>query len=83
MRGLRLQGASNAAWLAFLAFTGFAVALHEAVRRRRVDFAGLASLNLGIALMSGGRMSLVACGILATTYVFWRAGCVPGSRSWR
>ena len=29
-RGLRLQGASNAAWLAFLAFTGFAVALHEA-----------------------------------------------------
>ena len=38
----------------FLAFTGFAVALHEAVRRRRLDFAGLAALNLGIALMSGG-----------------------------
>jgi O-antigen ligase len=73
-RGLRLQGGSNAAWLAFLAFTGFAVAVHEAVRRRRLDFAGLAVLNVGIALMSGGRMSLVACGILATTYVLLARG---------
>ena len=73
-RGLRLQGASNAAWLAFLAFTGFAVALHEAVRRRRADFAGLAALNVGIALLSGGRMSLLACGILATTYVLVARG---------
>jgi O-antigen ligase len=73
-RGLRLQGASNAAWLAFLAFTGFAVALHEAARRRRLDFAGLAALNPGIALMSGGRMSLVACGILATAYVLLARG---------
>jgi O-antigen ligase len=74
VRGVRLQGASNSAWLAFLAFTGFAVALHEAVRRRRVDFAGLAALNLGIALMSGGRMSLIACGILATSYVLLARG---------
>jgi O-antigen ligase len=73
-RGLRLQGASNAAWLAFLAFTGFAVALHEAVRRRRLDFAGLAALNPGIALMSGGRMSLIACGILAGAYVLLARG---------
>jgi O-antigen ligase len=73
-RGLRLQGANNAAWLAFLAFTGFAVAAHEAVRRRRLDFAGLAALNTGIALMSGGRMSLVACGILTATYVLLARG---------
>jgi teichuronic acid biosynthesis protein TuaE len=73
-RGVRLQGASNAAWLAFLAFTGFAVALHEAVRRRRADFAGLAALNVGIALLSGGRMSLLAGGILATTYVLLARG---------
>jgi O-antigen ligase len=73
-RGLRLQGANNAAWLGFLAFTGFAVASHEAVRRRRLDFAGLAALNTGIALMSGGRMSLVACGILAATYVLMARG---------
>jgi O-antigen ligase len=73
-RGARMQGASNAAWLAFLAFTGFAVALHEAVRRRRVDFAGLAALNVGIALMSGGRMGLVACLILAATYVLLAPG---------
>jgi O-antigen ligase len=73
-RGVRLQGATNSAWLAFSAFTGFAVAMHEAVRRRRVDFAGLAALNLGIALLSGGRMGLVACGILATSYVFLAHG---------
>lgn len=73
-RGYRLQGASNAAWLAFLAFAGFAVALHDAVRRRRLDFAGLAALNTGIALMSGGRMSLIASGVLATTYVLLARG---------
>ena len=67
-RGARMQGATNAGWLAFLAFTGFAVALHEGARRRRLDFAGLAALNLAIALMSMGRMALIACGILATVY---------------
>jgi O-antigen ligase len=34
----------------------------------------LALLNVGIALMSGGRMSLVACGILTTTYVLLARG---------
>jgi O-antigen ligase len=67
-RGARLQGASNAGWLAFLAFTGFAIALHEALRCRRVDFACIAALNVVIAILSGGRMGVVACGILAGTY---------------
>ena len=39
-RGLRLHGASNAGWLACLAFAGFAIALHEAVLRRRRGLAG-------------------------------------------
>jgi O-antigen ligase len=69
-RGARLQGASNAGWLAFLAFTGFAIAVHEAVWRRRVDLACLAALNIVIAILSGGRMGLVACAILAATYAF-------------
>jgi O-antigen ligase len=68
-RGVRLRGASNPGWLAFLSFIGFAVALHEAVRRHRLDFAGLALLNLLITLLSGGRMALIACGVLSVTYV--------------
>jgi O-antigen ligase len=68
-RGDRLHGASNAGWLAFLGFIGFAVALHEAIRRWRFDFAGLAALNVVITLLSGGRMGLVACGILSVAYV--------------
>jgi len=67
-RGLRLRGASNAGWLAFISFVGFAVAFHEAVRRRRVDFAGLAALNVLVTILSGGRMGLIACGILFVTY---------------
>ena len=66
---LRLRGATNAGWLAFLCFIGFAVALHEAIRRRRFDLAGLAALNLLITLLSGGRMALTACAILSVTYV--------------
>jgi hypothetical protein len=68
-RGDRLHGASNAGWLAFLGFIGFAVALHEAIRRWRFDFAGLAALNVVITLLSGGRMGLVACGILSAACV--------------
>jgi O-antigen ligase len=68
-RGDRLHGASNAGWLAFLGFIGFAVALHEAVRRRRFDFAGLAVVNVFLTVLSGGRMGLVACGILSVAYV--------------
>jgi O-antigen ligase len=68
-RGVRLRGATNAGWLAFLSFIGFAVALHEASRRRRLDFAALAVLNVVITLLSGGRMGLIACGILSVGYV--------------
>lgn len=68
-RGLRLHGASNPGWLAFLSFTGFAIALHEGVRGRRFDFAALALLNVLITLLSGGRMGLVACGIFCVVYV--------------
>jgi O-antigen ligase len=67
-RGARLQGACNAGWLAFLAFIGFAIAAHEAVRRRSIYFGCLAALNVVIAMLSGGRMGLAACGILAATY---------------
>jgi O-antigen ligase len=69
VRGARLRGATNAGWLAFLGFIGFAVALHEAIRRRRFDFAGLAALNLLITILSGGRMAVAACAILSMAYV--------------
>jgi O-antigen ligase len=69
VRGERLRGATNAGWLAFLCFIGFAVALHEAIRERRFDFAGLALLNVVFTILSGGRMALIACGILSGAYV--------------
>jgi O-antigen ligase len=69
IRGDRLRGATNAGWLAFLSFIGFAVALHEGIRRQRFDFAGLAVLNLLLAILSGGRMALIASGILSVVYV--------------
>jgi O-antigen ligase len=68
-RGDRLRGASNAGWLAFLGFVGFAIAAHEAIRRRDVTFAGLAAANLLIVLLSGGRMALLACAVLSVGYV--------------
>jgi O-antigen ligase len=67
-RGMRLRGASNAGWLAFLGFVGFAVAFHEAIRGRRGAFAGLAGLNLLVTILSGGRMGLIACAVLSVTY---------------
>jgi O-antigen ligase len=73
-RGDRLHGASNAGWLAFLGFIGFAVALHEAIRRRRFEFAGLAGLNVLLIILSGGRMGLIACGILSVAYVLLTPG---------
>jgi O-antigen ligase len=69
VRGARLRGATNAGWLAFLCFIGFAVALHEAIRRRRFDLAGLAALNLLLTILSGGRMAVTACAILSVAYV--------------
>ena len=68
-RGLRLHGASNAGWLACLAFAGFAIALHEAVQRRHLGFAGLAAANLVIAVLTGGRMGVGACLVLAVAYL--------------
>ena len=68
-RGLRLHGASNAGWLACLAFAGFAIALHEAVQRRHLGFAGLAAANLVIAVLTGGRMGVGACLVLAIAYL--------------
>ena len=68
-RGLRLHGASNAGWLACLAFAGFAVALHEALQRRHPGFACLAAGNLVIAVLTGGRMGVGACLVLAVAYL--------------
>lgn len=59
--GGRLQGASNAGWLGFIAYVGFAVALHEATQRRPLTFATLALVNVAIAVFSGGRMAVFAC----------------------
>jgi O-antigen ligase len=72
-RGLRLHGASNAGWLACLAFAGFAIALNEAVQRRHRGMAALAALNLLLAALTGGRMGIVACVVLALAWV-WLAG---------
>jgi O-antigen ligase len=72
-RGLRLHGASNAGWLACLAFAGFAIALHEAVQRRHFGFAGLAAVNLVIAVLTGGRMGVGACLVLAVAYLGFAA----------
>ena len=68
-RGVRLHGASNAGWLAFLAFAGFAIALHEAVQRRHRGMVLLAAVNLALALLTGGRMGIAACCILTLAYL--------------
>jgi O-antigen ligase len=67
-RGARLHGATNAGWLACLAFAGFAIALHEAVRRQPA-MALLAALNLVLVVLTGGRMGIVACLVLALVYL--------------
>ena len=67
-RVLRLHGASNAGWLACLAFAGFAIALHEAIRGRRPDFAALAAVNVAVAVLTGGRMGIGAGIVFAVAY---------------
>ena len=67
-RVLRLQGASNAGWLACLAFAGFAIALHEAIRGRRLGFAALAAVNAALAALTGGRMGIGAGVVFALAY---------------
>lgn len=68
-RGPRLHGATNAGWLAFLAFASFALALHEAVRRRQRAMALLAAVNVVLTVLTGGRMGIVACFVLAFSYL--------------
>jgi O-antigen ligase len=67
-RVLRLQGASNAGWLVCLAFAGFAIALHEAIRGHRLDFAALAAVNVALAVLTGGRMGIGAGVVFAAAY---------------
>ena len=67
-RVIRLTGANNAGWLACLAFAGFAVALHEAIRARSQGFASLAAINLALAVLSGGRMGVGASVVVAVVY---------------
>jgi O-antigen ligase len=67
-RVLRLHGASNAGWLACLALAGFAIALHEAIRARRADFACLAGINVVVGVLTGGRMGVAAGAVFTVAY---------------
>ncbi len=68
--GLRLAGATgNAAVFALLAFTGFAVALHESTRRGRPFLGVLAAANLAMVVLSGTRMAIFASGLFLVIYV--------------
>jgi hypothetical protein len=66
---VRVQGASNSGWFAFLAYIGFAIALHEALRTGNARLAYLAALDLSLAIVSGGRMALLASLVHALVYV--------------
>lgn len=66
----RLNAATgNAAVFALLAFTGFAVALHESTRRGRPFLAVLAAVNLALVVLSGTRMAIFACGLFLAVYI--------------
>jgi O-antigen ligase len=68
--GLRLEGATgNPAVFALLAFTGFAVALHESTRRGRPFLSVLAAANLAMVVLSGTRMAILASGLFLAIYV--------------
>jgi hypothetical protein len=71
---MRVQGASNSGWFACLAYVGFAVALHEAVRGSSARLAYLAALDLSLVVVSGGRMALLACIAHAVAYVLALGG---------
>jgi O-antigen ligase len=65
----RLEGATgNAAVFALLAFTGFAVALHESTRRGRPFLGVLAAANLALVVLSGTRMAIFASGLFLAVY---------------
>jgi teichuronic acid biosynthesis protein TuaE len=68
----RLEGATgNAGVFGALAFSGFAVALHEsAVRPKgRAWMGALASVNLVLVILSGTRTSMLASAVLLLAYV--------------
>jgi O-antigen ligase len=66
----RLHGMTgNAAVFAVLAFTGFAVALHESTRRGRPFLGLLAAANLALVVLSGTRMAIFASGLFLVIYV--------------
>ncbi len=67
-RVLRFHGASNAGWLVCLAFAGFAIALHEAIRTGQAGFAWLAGLNVAIGVLTGGRMGVGAGAVFTLAY---------------
>lgn len=65
----RLEGATgNAAVFAVLAFTGFAVAMHESTRPGQ-RWSLLAAINLALVVLSGTRMAILASGLLLLVYV--------------
>jgi hypothetical protein len=67
---LRLEGATgNAAVFAMLAFTGFAVALHESTRPGQPGVGLLAAVDLALVVLSGTRMAIVASGLFLVVYV--------------
>ncbi len=77
----RLEGATgNAAVFALLAFTGFAVALHELTRRGRPFLGVLAAVNLALVVLSGTRMAIFASALFLAVY----AAASPALREqWR
>jgi hypothetical protein len=67
---LRLEGATgNAAVFAMLAFTGFAVAMHESTRPSQRGMGLLAAVNLALVVLSGTRMAILASGLCLVIYV--------------
>ena len=66
----RLQGMTgNAAVFALLAFTGFAVALHESTRRGRPLLGMLAAVNLALVVLSATRMAIFTSVLFLAVYV--------------
>jgi O-antigen ligase len=66
----RLQGMTgNAAVFALLAFTGFAVALHESTRRGRPFLGVLAALNLALVVLSATRMAIFTSALFLAVYL--------------
>jgi O-antigen ligase len=66
----RLEGMTgNAAVFALLAFTGFAVALHEWTRRSQPFLGVLAALNLALVVLSGTRMAIFTSALFLAVYL--------------